>query len=278
MEHPLFKPKSFDDACSQVVGPCNGIPWERRWKEETPLFVDAIMRHLKPTDKVILDYGCGMGRIAREILLRNPQVEVIGVEPSAEMTRIALAWINDPRFEVVSPQDLKRKVDLAYSIYAFQHIPAVELRDALHRLHYWLKPGGLFLNCCSDGRMAIRFDARGFIDDRPLGVNLPAEFSRLFDYIEPLFDDQTIQSHDILRCMILGQAEGAKNPVPHPGRVFRRAEIEGMYFNGKKVAQPAKEAEARAEEGTSQLAVSNSANSANKRSKKSKKDGKPLSD
>ena len=81
MEHNLFKPKDFEDARHSVVGDCNGIPMNMRWEIETPIFAREILRHAKSDPGfTILDYGCGCGRLAKEILAQDPNVTVIGLD------------------------------------------------------------------------------------------------------------------------------------------------------------------------------------------------------
>lgn len=73
------------------------------------------------------------------------------------------------RFIAGRPNEFHDRIDLAYCIYVFQHIPAIEIREVLQRIHYYLQDDGVFVYCSSDYRMAIRFDLPGFEDDSRLG-------------------------------------------------------------------------------------------------------------
>jgi len=90
MKTPLFHPKSFNEAQHAAVGPCNGMDMATRYKEETPVFARAILRHKQSDGKLILDYGCGPGRMAKELLAQDSSIRVIGVDNSPEMRAIAL--------------------------------------------------------------------------------------------------------------------------------------------------------------------------------------------
>lgn len=234
MENPIFQTRDFESMARRVAGACNGISGQERWEKETPLFVQAIMQHITEDVHAVLDYGCGVGRLAKGVLIEAPEhIELYGVDDSRKQLESALAYINHERFETLLPHELHQPIDLVYSIYVFQHIPAIELREALQRIHSVLRPGGLFLYCSSDYRMSVRYDKIAFFDDRFLGVNVRKEVERFFEPIAPLFDDATIDAHDILRQMLRGEDVHTRERVhiPHPAIVYRRKDIEGPLFN-----------------------------------------------
>lgn len=227
MEHELFKPKSFDEGKHAVVGDCNGMTMQERWDQETPLFAKEILSHVKKEKSYILDYGCGVGRLAKAIVgVSNSNV--IGVDASTQMLSEAKEYVNNKRFDVRSPHELAHftpKFDVAYCIYVLQHVPAIEIRDILSRIHFHLKENGVFIYCSSDYRMAINFDKPGFFDDRCLGVNLRDEISRLFVQKSELFSDDTIERCPVLQKMIRGDGG-----LPHPAYVYKKKKIK-RYFD-----------------------------------------------
>ena len=237
MEHDLFKAKSLEEGIHNTVGDCNGIPAHERWEKETPVFARAILSHAdsKP-GYTILDYGTGVGRLAKEILKQDPNVTVIGLDASSHQLAIAKEYVNDSRFIPVLPHELNQKVDIAYCVYCLQHVPAVDLRDCLERIHTFLKPDGLLVYCSSDYRMSIRFDGGGFFDDRFLGVNIREEISRLFDEKSDLF--LNIDALEpVVRRMVWGD-------LPHPAKVFKKKAITGPLFNAR-IAQESPKVEPR---------------------------------
>ncbi len=225
--HKLFKPATFEEGMETVVGACNGMTREERWKQETPAFAQEILRLLPPEATTILDYGCGVGRVAKEILKQNALVKVIGVDDSEQEMALAREYVNAARFTTKKPHELNEPIDLAYCVYVFQHLPAVEIREVLQRIHHHLRDDGYFIYCSSDYRMAIRFDQPGFEDDRRLGVNLRREINRYFVPYRDLFSSETLAATPALKRMI----EGGNGGLAHPALVFRKRLQPGPLFN-----------------------------------------------
>jgi len=239
MEHNLFKERSFRQACESVVGDCNGVSFEERWLKETPDFASAILKRVPQHGARILDYGCGVGRLAKEILQQRPDVTVVGVDASAVQLRHAEEFVENARFRACFPHELEEQFDLVYSVYVLQHVPAIELREAISRVHYRLKPDGVFVHCSSDTRMSVRWDEKSFFDDRFLGVNVFAEVDKLFMVKEDLFDKETLDRNEVLRKMILG-LDGRARPtveglygLAHPATVHVPRPIAQPYFDLK---------------------------------------------
>jgi len=227
MEHNLFKPRSLDEGKHAVVGDCNGYSMNERWEQETPLFAQAILKRTNTTSPHILDYGCGVGRLAKEILTQDSTSSVVGLDASRDMLVQATNYINDARFTTVHSSELigYDKFDLVYCVYVLQHCPAIEMRDALAKIHYNLKDDGLFVYCSSDYRMAIRYDNGGFFDDRFLGVNIREEISRFFEPVENLFSDEELLQNSVVKNMVQGS-------LPHPAIVYKKKPIQN-YFEAK---------------------------------------------
>jgi len=237
MDHPLFKERSFREACQSVVGPCNGYTYQERWEQETPDFARAILKHAHEHEPRILDYGCGVGRLAREIILQHPRATVVGVDESPVQLQHARDYVDDPRFSACFPHESEGPFDLIYCVYVLQHIPALDLRGAIARIHHRLKPGGTFVYCSSDTRMSVRWDSLSFFDDRFLGVNTRAEVEKLFEPVGELFDKQSLKANPVLHRMILGADAGTEDlgtgpiALAHPAIVYKRRPISGQYFD-----------------------------------------------
>jgi len=226
MEHKLFKPRDLNEGKHAVVGDCNSFSMNERYEKETPVFAKKILEKTTAETPYILDYGCGVGRLAKEIMLQNPKVLLWGVDASEEMIKLATENVANPLCKFTKPYELldaDTKFDLVYLVYVLQHVPAVEIRDILSRIHYVLKDDGKLIYCSSDYRMAIRFDQGGFFDDRFLGVNLREEISRFFDEVEPLFDRETLDANPVVKTMVEGG-------LAHPAFVYKKKAIK-HYFN-----------------------------------------------
>lgn len=237
MDHPLFKEKTFIEACKSVVGVCNNISFEERWDKETPDFAKKILKHVSGESPRILDYGCGVGRMSKEIIKQHPTARVVGVDASAVQLQHSREYINDERFTASFPHELEGQFDLVYCLYVLQHVPSIELREAIARIHYRLKSDGVFIYCSSDTRMAVRWDSAAFFDDRFLGVNIRAEVEKLFEPVGDLFSKEDFEGNEILRRIILG-FDGRKTPtaegmygVTHPAIIYKPRKLIRQYFD-----------------------------------------------
>jgi len=225
---PRFIVNTLDQAMDSVVGDCNGWLSKDRFELETPIFAKAISFYLPSESSVVLDYGCGMGRIAKEMLKQNKQISVIGLDASIGELTQAKAYVSDERFQCILPEELNEPVDLIYCIYVLQHVPAIELRHAIERMHYYLKPGGKLVYCSSDYRLAINTN-NNFTNDSGLGVNVRYEVERLFDEIGDLFNLN--EQPKIIRDIVSAEGCDTKGSIPHPAKVYVRKTIPNVpYF------------------------------------------------
>jgi ADP-heptose:LPS heptosyltransferase/SAM-dependent methyltransferase len=237
MEHNLFRPRSFDEGKHAVVGDCNGFTMQQRWDAETPAFARAIIRNVNfmqgPTSHInILDYGCGVGRLAKEVLSQSDKVLVVGVDASDDMIKQSNLYVDSKLYSAKRAEDLGgHKFHLVYCVYVLQHCPSIEIREVLSRIHHHLEDDGIFIYCSSDYRMSIRFDGQGFFDDRFLGVNLREEIGRLFDEVKPLFTEDDYSDNPILRKMITG----ANGGLAHPAFVYKKKVINDYLHIGHEV-------------------------------------------
>lgn len=123
-------------------------------------------------DGVMLDIGCGMGRLCKT--LRESCDHVVGVDVSPEMIRLARDAHPEMTFFCTCGSDLapvaSRSIDFALSFVVFQHVPEWEaVRGTLRDLRRVLKASGL---------AALQFDTR------PLGP-LGLAYKMLPDFLLP---------------------------------------------------------------------------------------------
>lgn len=99
----------------------------RRWRVETPWLVDLAFRKLGITaGSTVLDYGCGIGRLAKG-LVNKFGCRVIGVDISANMRALATHYVGSAKFEAISPEELPgRQFDAALAVWVLQHCPEPE--------------------------------------------------------------------------------------------------------------------------------------------------------
>lgn len=199
--------------------------------------VRAILKQTDAPSPRILDYGCGVGRLAREVIMQHPSATVVGIDESPVQQQHARDYVDSPRFTACFPHEVDGSFDLIYCIYVLQHVPALDLRGAIARIHHRLKPEGLFIYCSSDTRMSVRWDSFSFFDDRFLGVNIRAEIEKLFEPVGDLFDKETLRENPLLHRMILGVDPGqdgigaTPTALAHPAIVYKPRAYRGQYFD-----------------------------------------------
>jgi ubiquinone/menaquinone biosynthesis C-methylase UbiE len=124
----IFEVKDLQSAKAIILtdeGP--GADTTTRWDLETPFVTSLVAEHLNlQPGMLLLDYGCGIGRLARP-LIEQFGCHVIGVDISASMRALAPTYVEDERFNAVSPAQFDAlvakglRVDAAISVWVLQH-------------------------------------------------------------------------------------------------------------------------------------------------------------
>jgi cyclopropane fatty-acyl-phospholipid synthase-like methyltransferase len=175
----VFDVRSIDEAKRIILTDEDGET-EERWQRETPYLVDRIVDFLTPGDgSLLLDYGCGIGRISKELIARSG-CRMIGVDISMSMCQLAPGYVGDKRFAACgwpvleAMQARGMRVNGAVAIWSLQHSPRVE--DDIKRIHDVLEPGGgLFV--CTLYRAAVPTNV-GWVDT---GFDIQALLADSFD-------------------------------------------------------------------------------------------------
>jgi len=149
-----FNPAIFDVASPAaamrvILTPEGSSTTEQRWAKETPYLADLIARAVKiDSGAVVLDYGCGVGRIAR-VLIERHGCRVIGVDMASSMRALAASYVRSDLFFACAPamlDDLCARglvFDAAISVWVLQHCVRPDLDIA--RIKRALKPGARLL-------------------------------------------------------------------------------------------------------------------------------------
>lgn len=143
----VFRPHSMEQA-RRIILTSQESTSEERWRKETPFLVDVILREMQiRTTDLILDYGCGIGRIAKELCAKGAQV--IGIDISPEMRQYAMEYVDMPgKFIAVSPEEFDLlvahglRVDGAYAVWVLQH--CLQPQADLARIYNACKPQANF--------------------------------------------------------------------------------------------------------------------------------------
>lgn len=134
-----FDVNSLDQAKNVVLSYEENIP--DKFENETNLLVDYLDGFLKK-DINILDFGCGMGRVSKEILKRC-ECNVIGTDISPSMRSFAKDYVGNDKFQVYKNYDLENSIDICLCIFVLQHVENLE--KEIENIHNVLKYNGYLI-------------------------------------------------------------------------------------------------------------------------------------
>ncbi|HUI97616.1 MAG TPA: class I SAM-dependent methyltransferase [Xanthobacteraceae bacterium] len=176
----VFNANDISHAMAIILTPEDSTT-EERWQTETPYVCDLIAKSLKITpSSFVLDYGCGIGRIAKELIVRHG-CRVIGVDISPNMRALSVMYVQSDRFAVCTPEMLTAmtergfRFDVAISIWVLQH--CLSPADDVARLRSALDPAGsLFV--LNDKLRCVPTVEVGWVDD---SIDVRAVLMQNFD-------------------------------------------------------------------------------------------------
>lgn len=184
MEAPYYDPSIFTrvsslrDAKRIILTDEESLSTDERWERETPHICDLIDEQIKlTTDSVVLDYGCGIGRVAKELIARH-SCFVIGADIAPNMLALANAYVHSGNFLTCHPDALPilstRQVDLVLAIWTLQHV-ANHIADFGNIKRMMGPHSHLFVV----NEQTARFvpTTRGWYND---GIDIPAELQTWF--------------------------------------------------------------------------------------------------
>src|SRR5215813_6556282 len=89
----IFSVNSLEQAKKVILTPEAGRSTDERWEHETPHICNLIEHQMViDANSVIVDYGCGVGRIAKELINRH-KCHVIGADISPNMRALAASYV-----------------------------------------------------------------------------------------------------------------------------------------------------------------------------------------
>jgi SAM-dependent methyltransferase len=189
----VFRRATLDAAKQIILQPGPGMTVEERWEKETGWLLDQL--RFDDRDALLLDFGCGVGRLARE--LPNP---IIGVDIAPEMRRHAEYYVDRPNFAAVAPVLLAELVrsglrfDGGLAVWALQH--AFDPEKEIAFIAGALRPGAPFwvlntLQRCVPTEI-------GWVDD---GKEIGALLDRWFQCdVDIPVDRDVVNVDSFLRC------------------------------------------------------------------------------
>jgi len=171
------------EAQQVIMTPQGGATSAQRWSKETPYEAQRATELLGlGTADLVLDHGCGVGRIAREVILRTG-CTVIGADISPSMRQLAVGYVGSSRFSAVSLDVLRELVrrglrfDAILSIWVLLHLPRPAEEIAL--FHQALRPGGQLFTISAVRERALP-TTRGYVTVND-GVDVPRLLRETFE-------------------------------------------------------------------------------------------------
>jgi 2-polyprenyl-3-methyl-5-hydroxy-6-metoxy-1,4-benzoquinol methylase len=160
------------------------------------------MRTLKlGPESRLLDYGCGLGRIAK-VAIEASGCRVFGVDASSAMRSLAPEHVLSERFLTWSPETLDKmiangfRVDAAMCNWVIQH--AADPRQVIARLEAVLVPGGLLY--VVNGNYRCVPTTHGYLHD---GFDVQAALAETFEELERYAFPPGVTSDDIKNIAVL---------------------------------------------------------------------------
>jgi SAM-dependent methyltransferase len=175
----VFDVNDIPQAMSIILTP-EGVGTQQRWEVETPYLAELIQQQCElGPESLVLDFGCGIGRIARELILRHG-CRVVGVDISQNMRALSVIYARTDRFMCCSPEMLDGMVargmrfDAALSVWVLQHCkdPAKEIG----RMRTALRPGAPLFVTNSVHRSVPTLEKSWVNDGLDVKALLAAEF------------------------------------------------------------------------------------------------------
>jgi SAM-dependent methyltransferase len=176
----VYDVNTLDEAMRVIVSIDGGTTIKDRWQKETPFLVEEIARQLQiGPESVVLDYGCGIGRVAKPLIERTG-CRVVGVDFSKSMRLLAPEYVLSERFTVWSPEVLARMVERGFQVpraictWVLQHV--LNPVEAIQLISSALSPDGRFyvLDC----RARCVPTNRGYVHD---GISVGGELRKMFE-------------------------------------------------------------------------------------------------
>lgn len=172
----VFSPLTLEQAKQVVLTSDPTNP--NKFNDETRILVNCIIKNtlISSTHKV-LDFGCGMGRVSKE-LINQVGCEVIGLDQSIHMQLHAIDYVDNSAFDTCTTYN-KSDIDVVLSILVLQHVqyPTLEI----HKIYDMLVETGILITLNEPIRyVPIGVDQHGFVVWNDDGEDIDKIISSLF--------------------------------------------------------------------------------------------------
>jgi ubiquinone/menaquinone biosynthesis C-methylase UbiE len=175
----FFMPNNLDEAKNIILTP-EDSDVESRWKKETEWISKTTNIFMNiDSNSVILDWGCGIGRISK-FLIEEYGCKVVGVDLQPKMIELSKEYVNSHNFSSISYNDIftelpKNKFTHVFACWVFQHSDKVQYEIPLI---YQSMDFDSKLFVLEIDKKAIPNKVGGFFDD---GISSKSVLEKYFD-------------------------------------------------------------------------------------------------
>lgn len=135
----VFDVSTFEHAKHVVLTSDPANP--KKFENETDFLIQTIAeQNVLNSDSIVLDFGCGMGRVSKK-LIEKFNCKVVGTDISDSMLTYAKLYVANLRqFEPLKSYTVENSIDVCIATFVLQHVenPKLEI-DNIFKV---LKPGG----------------------------------------------------------------------------------------------------------------------------------------
>jgi cyclopropane fatty-acyl-phospholipid synthase-like methyltransferase len=178
----IYHPEIFNQKTLQGAAKCildhHSESFESRWERETDYLIELWkQKNLIPKGGVVVDFGCGIGRLSKR-MIQEFDVTVVGVDLSVEMLQHAISYVGSPQFVPMPRASLDKfeiKADFAVAAWVLQHCPFIE--EEIRALEKVLKPQGIFFCLNAHGRFIPIQNSEWADDSVQVGQVLQSHFN-----------------------------------------------------------------------------------------------------
>ncbi len=207
-----------------MTGPMNTGP--REWDAKTydaisdPQFnwgTEVLGRLELSGDEVVLDAGCGSGRVTEELMKRLPSGRIIAVDGSEAMIAGARERLGDGatyKVSDLSELEVDEPVDLVFSTATFHWI--LDHDRLFERLRAALRPGGrLVAQCGGEGNVAEHAKVIATVAARPEFAEHFGEMTGIWNFASPGETESKLQAAGFseVRCWLEPKPVQPEHPL-----------------------------------------------------------------
>lgn len=121
-DYKFFDPPNVEDA-KKIILTDDAIP--DQWETETEWTMNFFRKfNLFNEDSVVLDWGCGIGRLAKPII-EEFNCKVVGVDFQPNMLKYAIEYVDHPNFTAINNAEFSQLPDdyftVGIAVWALQH-------------------------------------------------------------------------------------------------------------------------------------------------------------